>query len=291
MRSEATFSAARAFERLAEYASFTPAPPGTAEHERLATFLAESLEAAGLSPELDRWTVRCSRSRRPNGEGEGVATLTNLAARVRGRQHGLDPVVFGTHWDTRWIADRERDAARRDVPIPGVNDGGSGTAVLLELARVLNAARPARDVLLVFFDGEDLGGLDGHPFCVGSRHFVSRLREPVAAAVVLDMVGGRDARYAVEGTTLTAGPESARLFGELFAAGRALGHPAFFDGAERWVTSDHVPFLRAGIPAALLIDIDYPEWHTLDDTLAACTPESLCAAGETLLAWLDEDVP
>ncbi len=289
MADRPAFSSARAFERLAEYASHTPAPPGSAEHERLAAWIEATLRGLGLATVLDRWTVRCSRSRCPNGEPPGVATLTNVVARVPGREPGLDPVLFGTHWDTRWIADREPDRRRRESPIAGVNDGGSGTAVLLELARALAGAPPARDVFLAFFDGEDLGGLDGHPFAVGSRRFVAGLRVPVAAAVVLDMVGGRDARYAVEKITIAAGPEPAELLGELFTIGRALKHPAFFGGAPHEVVSDQLAFLRAGIPAALLIDIEYPEWHTLGDTLAACSAESLAAAGETLLTWLTEE--
>lgn len=284
------FSGARAFERLAEYAALTPAPPGTAEHEAVVAWIVERTQGCGLPAQRHSWPVACSRSLCPRGEAPGIATLTNVTVPIAGRRSGDAPVLFGTHFDTRWIADREHAPAARAQPIPGVNDGGSGTAVLLELARVFAAGpAPPCDIVLAFFDGEDLGGLDGHPYGVGSRRFVRNAGGGLpAAAVILDMVGGADARYVIEPTSLLLGGPSAALFAAVFRTGRRLGHPAFSGSAVRAVHSDQVSFLEAGAPAALLIDIGYPEWHTLRDTLEACAPESLAAAGTTLEVWLEE---
>lgn len=279
------FSAARAWAGLEAFAAVGPSPPGTEAHEHVVSWIRSSLAALGLEVVQDRWRVPCARSRCPCGEPPGQATLTNLLVRIpgRGRDAARRPTLVGTHFDTRWIADRDPDPARRDAPIPGVNDGGSGTAVQLELARVLLDHPPKRDVLLAFFDGEDLGDLDGHAFATGSRRAAGAGGpwEP-AAVIALDMVGGRDARFNAELNSLLSSAGSRLLLQGLFRAGQRLGHPHFTGGTARVVYSDQGPYLERGLPAALLIDIDYPPWHTHGDTIEACAPETLQAVGEVL---------
>ena len=274
------FNATNAWDLLAHLAAVGQRPPGTRAHAQTVDWMQGLLTGLGLSVQRQRWWVPLSRA--PTGR----AQLTNLLCRIPGREPG-PPTLVGTHWDSRWIADNDPDPAQRGQPIPGINDGGSGTVVQLELARALLEHPPRHNVILAFFDGEDLGGIDGHPFAVGSRYFVAHMeRWRPDEAIVLDMVGGAGARYNIETNSLSADPRSRALFSQLFIAGRRAGHPQFSGGNIRTIYSDHGPLLEAGVPAALLIDIDYPWWHTQDDTLTHCDPAALGAVGGVLFTHL-----
>jgi Zn-dependent M28 family amino/carboxypeptidase len=185
---------------------------------------------------------------------------------------GLPKVVLGTHYDTIRL---------KGGTFVGANDGASGVGVLLELARVL----PEAPLELVFFDGEET--LGGAPSGLhGSRHYVRRRPEAVAAAIVVDMVGDRDLRLCREQFS------SATLLDRLFAIGRDLGYATVLTGPELKVEDDHVPFLDAGLEAALLLDYgdgagpgQPPYWHTLLDTLDNLAPGSLEAVGRILYEY------
>jgi len=194
-------------------------------------------------------------------------------------------ILLGAHYDTRPRADRDPDPAKRHLPILGANDGASGVAVLLELARLLGAARPPVGVDLVFFDGEDSGqeGLDAD-WILGSEHFAGNLKgyRP-SAAIIVDMVGEQNAVITVE---IYSGTYSALLVDDIFTIAERLGVDAFRRERGHPLIDDHLPFIKAGIPAAVLIDFDYPYWHTLEDTPDKCSPESLEAVGTVLLEYI-----
>lgn len=275
-----SFCAARAFEALVDQTRLGPRAPGSPGHRAAGRLIRARLEACGLEVHEQRWEVTLGPA--PGGRAE----LCNILARVPGRDRSRT-TLLGTHWDTRWIADNERDVAARALPIPGANDGGSGTAVLLELARVLSDRQPEHDVVLAFFDGEDIGDLDGHPFGVGAAHFVAAPEGFLPdEAVIVDMVGGAGMHLNVEVTSLEHSPASRALFERLFAIGRARRLSPFEGGRRIRVWSDQKPFHDAGIAAALLIDLDYPWWHTHDDTVEHCSPRSLGAVGTVLEAWV-----
>lgn len=202
-------------------------------------------------------------------------------------------VLLGTHYDTRPVADREPDPRLRSVPIPGANDGGSGTAVLLHLLDWLRGAAGGlgRDVAVAFVDAEDLGDIDGNPFSLGADRLAA---DPPAAVgrpgevLVLDMVGGRDAILDIDAHVFHHAP-SRDLAAGLFRLGASLDLPPFARAKPdrvRYVVSDQWPFLRRGVPACLLIDLDYPEWHTQADLPAAMSGESMAAIEAALKPWL-----
>jgi Zn-dependent M28 family amino/carboxypeptidase len=164
--------------------------------------------------------------------------------------------------------------------VPGANDGASGVAVLMELARVLGAQEPTCDLRLVFFDGEDSGDIDGWEWAAGARQYAASLdREPLAV-VVVDMVGDRDLDLPIERTSSTD------LAAEIWAAAQTEGLPAFRSALGPAVLDDHTPFLARGWRAVDIIDLTYPAWHTVEDTIDKVSAESLDQVGEALLAWL-----
>jgi Zn-dependent M28 family amino/carboxypeptidase len=193
---------------------------------------------------------------------------------------------LGSHYDTRVRADRDPDPGRREAPIPGANDGGSGTAVLQHMLPRLAAAVLDRDVAVAFFDAEDMGNIDGRDFALGSSYLAEH---PVggffpAEAVVLDMVGGAGMVLDIDAHILDC-PASRRLTTAVFRAGIARGWPPFAGDKPhrvKYIISDHSPFQARGIGACILIDIDYPQWHTHADLPDSMSAESLGIIEEAL---------
>ena len=207
-------------------------------------------------------------------------------------------VAFAAHYDTRPIADKDPDVARRGEPILGANDGASGVGVLLELARVLPPSEDA--VRLLFFDGEDGGGYKASEGCrtdwiLGSRAYAGSLdAEELAsfrALVLVDMIGAPDLLLPKEGYS-AADARASVVQEEVYAVAKSLGHRQFLDRIGAQILDDHVPFLERQVPAIDLIHTVpgdprvFPAWHhTHDDDLDVVSAASLAAVGETLERW------
>jgi len=241
-----------------------PRHAGTAGHSEIQRWIASELQDLG-------WETMAS-----SFPYQGV-TLTNISARLDGAAGPF--IVLGAHYDTRPVADR--DQTHPYSPVPGANDGGSGVAVLLELARVLPARGLSCDLQLVFFDGEDAGNLQGWEWAAGSRHFAGELTREPSAVVVVDMVGDRDLDLPMERTS------SPDLAAEIWQAAAERGLDAFRAETGPSVLDDHTPFLARGWRAVDIIDIAYPFWHTTEDTVDKISAESLDQVGEALTAWLE----
>ncbi|MDB4947681.1 MAG: peptidase [Gemmatimonadetes bacterium] len=279
------FDGARAFALLRAQCELGPRSPGSVGHAR-------AKEA--LLAELARWTdetaVQAWRQKVPRGAGAGQAyEMANLFGRIDpdgapAREGAAPELMICAHWDTRPVADSDPDPARRHLPVPGANDGASGVAVLLELARALHARRPPRSVGFCLFDGEDLGD-----YYYGSRIFARAAGMPgfarwrPRAAVLLDMVGGRNLRCTAEINSIVHAPS---LWNRVHASAAALGLDARFHGPAMRITDDHVFLNRAGIPSIVLIDYAYPHWHTLADTVESCDAESLQTVGDVVLHFV-----
>ncbi|MBI3732234.1 MAG: M28 family peptidase [Chloroflexi bacterium] len=189
-------------------------------------------------------------------------------------------VIIGAHYDTRPRADN--DPNNPQLPIIGANDGASGTAILLELARVLPTSL-SREVWLAFLDAEDWGNIDGWPFSVGAEHLAASLKRKPDSIVILDMVGDRDQQIYFEANS------NLPLQTTLFSIAAHLGYSANFVPRIKYaMTDDHTPFLTRGITAVDLIDFDYPYWHTLQDTCDKIDARSLERVGRVIQQWLLE---
>ena len=251
----------------------TPGSPGNVELRRL---IAETAKKAGL-----RAVPLCFEAPLgPDGKGVEVCNLVVSAGPTGGERLWL-----GAHFDTRPWADLDPVAARRQLPVPGANDGASGTAVLLHLIELFGQSPPTTGVDLLFFDAEDSGQPhDAAGFCLGSRRLAAEHRDfghPLASGtprglIVLDMVGEFGARIPMEPTSLQYAPAWTEA---VFRRAAELGLDVFEATPGRSVFDDHVPFLAAGVPAVDLIDFDYPQWHTADDTPDRCSAATLAQVG------------
>ncbi len=266
-----------------EQVDLGPRAPGTGPHDVLAARLEEALRATTSEVTVQEFPLRF------RGRELRFRNIVGVF-RTAGRAGAASPppLLLATHYDTRVRADREPDPARREQPIPGANDGGSGTAVLLHMLPRLPAIPLARDVAVAFLDAEDLGNIDGKEFALGAAWLA---RHPVrgftpSEAIVLDMVGGADMVLDVDAHILEHEP-SRRLTMGIFRAGASRGWRPFAGDKPRrlkLIISDHTPFARAGSAACILIDIDYPQWHTQADLPSAMSEASLGIIEEAL--WL-----
>ncbi|HYP54214.1 MAG TPA: M28 family metallopeptidase, partial [Pyrinomonadaceae bacterium] len=236
--------------------------------------------------ELKSYGLKVSEDEFDARTPEGKRRMVNVAAELAGES--AERVIVASHYDTKLY---------KEFRFVGANDGGSSSGVVLELARLLAArnTRPRFTYWFVFFDGEEAFcrewhecGRPGEPDnTYGSRRFVERLRKrgelgSARAMILLDMVGYKN---------LELGRETAStpwLVDEIWRAARELGHDKKFVGREEAVGGDdHEPFLRAGVPAVDIIQLDtYPHWHTPEDTLDKISPDSLKAVGDVVLAAL-----
>jgi Zn-dependent M28 family amino/carboxypeptidase len=239
-----------------------PRPPGTPEDAKTADYISKSIPA-GWKIEEQKFTYR------------SVPIRNVVASRGQGKM-----VMVGAHYDTRPQADN--DLVQPLGHILGANDGASGVAVLLELARVL-PANPNKEIRLAFFDAEDSGGINGWPWSVGAEHVAATLTVTPQAVVVLDMIGDIDQQIYYEANSDSAIQQA------IFAQAAALGYGANFIPQVRYtMTDDHTPFLERGFRAVDLIDFDYPFWHTMKDTCDKIGPQSLERVGRTMQSWLTQ---
>jgi glutaminyl-peptide cyclotransferase len=259
----ASFDGQHAYEDVKTQVAFGPRSPGTPGHDQLLAWIQKNLESAG-------WQVEVQESQ---AMGHPVQ---NIVAK-RGNQP--PQIIIGAHYDSRINADQDPDPLNHTKPVPAANDGGSGVAVLLGLARSL--PKDSVPVWLVFFDAEDNGEIPGWNWILGSREFVKNNPIQPRAVVVVDMIGDADLNIYKEQNS------NAAITDEIWKTAKSLGYDKqFIDTYKYSMEDDHSPFLQAGLPAVDIIDFDYPYWHTTQDTPDKVSAQSLKTVGDTLLAWV-----
>ena len=312
------FNTARAFADLEKQCAFGPRNPGSRGHEECRLYLAQTLYRLGLEvwqqgfdgldpvaggthrltnivARMARFTtgrrdslVAFSQSRGKTAPATDKSSNDSLVAfsQSRGKTApSTKPLLLCAHWDTRPRADRDPDSAKREQPILGANDGASGVAVLMEVARLLAQNPPPRTVIIAFFDGEDMGrSTYPEEFCLGARYWAAHpIPEPVKEAILLDMVGDADLEIPVEPYSEMNAPALRQRLWDI--AGR-LELSAFTERMGPGVEDDHLPLQQVGIKAVDLIDFDYRWWHTTADTPDKCSAESLGQVGRLLIEYI-----
>lgn len=272
------FDAEQAFKFLLAQTAFGPRNPGSSGHRRCRDYL-----AAELQPYAD--AVNLQEFIHIGYEGERYK-MTNIVSSFNLQAKGR--IMLAAHWDTRPTADQEQEPPKRKQPILGANDGASGVAVLLEIARQMKLHPPPIGVDIVLFDGEDFGKeSDLSNFSLGARHFAKKKPSGYNPhyAVVVDMVGDKELALLQEEASLKFAPDVVR---KVWTLARDLGITQFSFERRDEVFDDHVPLNQAGIRTIDIIDFEYPDetnryWHTLEDTPDKCSAESLKAVGTVLL--------
>lgn len=260
------FNAERAYQDVVYQVSLGSRTPGSEAHEKAIEYFRSELQKANWQVDVQYVEV--------NGQ-----LLKNVVAR---RSDVPPKIILGAHYDSRLMADKDPDPKKQQEPVPGANDGASGAAVLLELGRILPSN--SVPVWLVFFDGEDQGGIPGwEEWSLGARGFVDTFTLKPRAVVIVDMVGDYNLNILKEKQS------NQRLVNEIWQVAADLGYGQYFIDEQKYtITDDHVPFLEAGIPAVDIIDIEYRYWHTSYDTPDHVSPFSLGVVGSTLQVWLGQ---
>ncbi|MBI3625885.1 MAG: M28 family peptidase [Candidatus Rokubacteria bacterium] len=258
------FDGKAAFAHVERLVGLGPRPAGSEPLARARRYIVDELKKAGARVREQAFTA---------GTPDGPVRMVNVIAELPGRRPEV--ILVGGHYDTKFFP---------HFTFVGANDGGSSSGFLLELARVLGPRPREFTYWIVFFDGEEArrewSATDG---IYGSRHLVASLERDgrvrrLRAVVVVDMIGDRKLNIRRDPTS------TPWLTDLLWGSARRLGHRAHFLDEPLAVEDDHVPFLKAGIPSALIIDFDYdPYWHTPQDTLDKLSPRSLQIVGEILL--------
>ncbi len=276
------FNEDRAFEYLVAQTEFGPRNPGSIGHQQCLQYLTFELQkyADAVNQQSFRHTGYDGRSYQ----------MTNIIASFN--IEATHRILLGAHWDTRPRAERDPDPNRRYEPILGANDGASGVAVLLEIARLLSKNSPLIGVDIILFDGEDYGREgDLDQYCLGAKYFARNLPQGFRPrfGIIVDMVGDKEARFPRESNSIQHAP---RVVDLIWNTARTLNLYQFEDRQGGAIYDDHIPLNEVGIPTALIIDSDLvgydgPDerrryWHTTMDTPEQCSPESLGAVGRVL---------
>ena len=259
---------------LVAQTDFGPRVPGTAPHDACLAWLQGTLQRYGAQIELQKANLQAF-----NGT---YLPSTNIIARYN--LEATSRILLGAHWDSRPVCDNDPDDNHLNQPVLGANDGASGVAVLLELARLMSQQAPTIGVDLVFFDSEDYGNSDyDESFCLGSQYWAMKAAQNKYQArygIVLDMVGGRGAVFKKEKVSVNYAGDFVDAVWRR-AAQLGLGS-LFVDAPGGTILDDHYYVNQAGIPCIDIIHYDYgfaPTWHTINDTPENIDPMVLASVG------------
>lgn len=289
------FDGERAFEHDKMLVSFGPRSVGSEGHDRAVDYILTTLRGLGLEPERMDFTAKtpdgdfkmtniiatigpplkpaAPSSATPGASGSRFPGVASIAP-----SPDTDTVVLAAHYDTK----------RFPFVFVGANDGGSGTAALLEMARVLTARKPNRRVVLVFFDGEEaFHDWTATDSTYGSRYLAEvwkaqNILPRIKAFILMDMIGYEELRF------MRDAHSDRWLQNRIWQQAAAQNRKAMFSDDSMGIEDDHLPFLRHGVPAAVIIDFQYGPngsndyWHTADDTLDKVSPKSLQIVGRII---------
>lgn len=272
------FDGSQAFAHLVKQCGFGPRIPGTSAHAQCLRYLTRELKKYA-----DRVVHQQFQAKLPYAPDPLV--LTNIVA-----SFGLDKtdrILLCAHWDSRPWADQDSAINNRERPVLGANDGASGVAVLLEVARLIHESKTEVGVDIVLFDAEDSGKPGEIDFAIGSTYFAKNKAANYHPryGILLDMVGDKDLQIYQEINSV----RNARwVVDKIWRKARELELNSFHSEPRYEIDDDHVPLLKAGMPCIDLIDFDYAYWHTYNDTPDKCSRQSLTQVGRLILELLYE---
>ena len=250
-------------------------------HKSIQKFLIAEMDALAQETKIQIW-----QHTSPDGQKQ---ELTNIVGRLYPTNEKR--IILATHYDSKKFADK--DTQKQDQPVAGANDSASGVAVLLELARILSNSHhiPNVGVDIVFFDGEEGEENQGGDYTnwkpLGSTYFAEHLSDiyennkPISG-IVLDMVCDKDLKISKEQSSVQNAPAQIETFWNI---AKKIDGNAFRDQVGPEIGNDHTPLNQAGIPSFLVIDFEYPPFHTTNDTLDKCSAKSLETVASAVLNY------
>jgi len=258
-----SFDGSNAINYIEKQIEFGPRIPGSDSSNAVKELIKSELESTGWIVENQNFIF-------------DHVNLTNIIAKS---SNSPPKIIIGTHYDTRAFSDNETSLSQKKIPVPGANDGASGTAVLLELGKILT--REDLDIWFVFFDAEDQGNLENWEWSIGAQYFVNQLDSAPEYVIIIDMIGDENLEIYKENNSTIS------LVDSIWHEAEKLGYESYFIQDYKFsIIDDHLPFIDKGIPACLIIDLDYPYWHTTEDTLDKVSENSLEIVGNVLISWL-----
>jgi Zn-dependent M28 family amino/carboxypeptidase len=261
--SAASFSGAAALDYAKQAVALGPRPAGSDANKKLQAYIVEHTRVSGAQLSEDAFVAKTPR---------GDVPMKNVIVKFPGTSGRA--IAIAGHFDTKFFP------GRRFV---GANDGGSSTALLLELAHALAGQMRTDDVYLVFFDGEEaFGEWTATDSVYGSRHLAERWRmdgtlRKLKALINVDMIGDKSLNILQDTNS------DANLRRLVWKAAFDLGYQAYFTNMTEPMDDDHMPFARLGVPVLDIIDFDYPPWHKDEDTLDKISAQSLEVVGTVVL--------
>ena len=279
------FDADSAYTYLEKQVNLGPRVPNTKAHRDAGDWLVAELQRHGLKVTEQKMQLKAF-----DGtvlDSRNIFGQFNTAAKER--------ILLLSHWDSRPWADKDPDPAKRSLPVDGANDGASGVAVLLEIARVLSLNPIDKGIDILFVDAEDWGTEgDDESWALGTKYFVEN--PPIKGyspqyAILLDMVGGDGATFCREYFSERSAP---RLAEQVWQKAARLGYgEMFLNRMGSAILDDHVQLIKGGIPAIDIIEYHpessngfNPRWHTASDNLEGISKSTLEAVGATLIHFL-----
>ena len=267
------FDSAKAWEHLRRQVGFGPRPSGSPAILDTRRYIVGELKASGIDVREQPFAGAT-----PLGE----VSMANVIGTIPGKRP--DRLILASHYDTKLF---------KEFRFVGANDGASSTAVLLELGRVLKGRQSELTIELLFLDGEEARMTEwrGTDNTYGSRYYVQNAQKngnlkTIKALVLLDMIGDKDLVVRRDSNS------TPWLVDIIWAAAARLGRGSTFSNELTTIEDDHIPFLRAGVAAADVIDLETPmrrgSWHTPDDTLEFVSARSLQTVGDVVLAAIPE---
>jgi Zn-dependent M28 family amino/carboxypeptidase len=288
-----SFSGDSAYAYAARQVEFGPRAPGSAGAKAGGDWIIAQMKARADSVEVQSWTHTTQT---------GVKLpMRNILARFRPEQ--TQRVLYITHWDTRPVADNDRNLGAKQRPIIGANDGASGVGLFIALADAFKKTPPNVGVDLLFVDGEDYGefgdwsdSTQNKDVLIGSQYFARNMPPAYKPmfGVLFDMIGDFALQIYQEANSINSAPE---VVTRVWEAAKDLGYQRYFlPEAGVAITDDHLPFIRAGLHVIDVVDINYCSdggmncdqdarnlHHTLGDTMEHVSAKSLQIVGDVAL--------
>ena len=260
------FDGKRAYTHVANLVGFGPHPSGSQAISQAQSYILSELSSYGCSAETQAFNAQTPA---------GQIAMKNILVKIPGDRPGI--YLLGTHYDTKKMEN-----------FVGADDGGSSTAVMFEISRILCAHPGAHPVWIAFFDGEEaVEQWSDSDSRYGSREMAARFAlsddlPKIKAFLLADIVGTRSLRFKQESSSTKA------LTDLVWATAARLGYSAIFVNDATPIEDDHLSFLKRGVPSVDVIDLEIPYWHTPQDTLDKISAKSLAVAGHTFLESLKQ---